>query len=187
MNTYEKLAVITALEKAVKDVKSEIRAEAEDGLLDTYDSMGVEKLALKLNGAKVGEFAVTYASEGYDIVDPEAFWDFALSYGFASIRRRIKAEMVDSVINALRDHFDEELVRECVYEEVAVDSDWERYVVNVAGVPTFLDSGVPVPGIEFRPKQVKGTRVTGCKPSEVIPIVNQIEGGVNALLLGEGK
>lgn len=187
MNPYEKLAVLTALEKALKDVKAEIRAEADDGLLDTYDAMGVERLALKLNGAKVGEFAVTYASEGYDITDPEEFWDFALTYGFASIRRGIRPEMVDSVINALRDHFDDDLVRECVYEDVAIDPDWEKFIVNVAGVPTFMDSGMPVPGIKHRPKRVKGTRVTGCKPAEVIPIVNQLEGGVNALLLGEGK
>lgn len=187
MNPYEKLAALTALEKAIKQVKAEIRAEADDGLLDAYDSMDVERLALKMGGQKVGEFAVTYAAEGYDVTDVEAFQEFALAYGFATVRRGIRPEMAESVINALRDHFDEEVLAECVYEEVAIDPDWERFVFPVQGIPTFMDSGLIVPGIRHRPKQVKGTRVTGCKPEEVLPIVGTLEGGLSALLLGEGK
>lgn len=187
MNPYEKLAALTAMEKAIKQVKAKIRAEADDGLLGTYDSMGVERLALKMGGQKVGEFAVTYAAEGYDVTDMAAFQDFALDYGFATVRRGIRPEMADSVINALRDHFDEDVVAECVYEEVAIDPEWERFIFPVQGIPTFMDSGMPVPGIRHRPKQVEGTRVTGCKPEEVLPIVGTLEGGMSALLLGEGK
>ena len=73
---------------------------------------------------------------------------------------------------------------EAVDEAVKLDPKWENYVENVAGVPTFLDSGMTVPGIEYTGQTVKGTQVRGCRPEDVGPIIAKL-GGVDALLLGE--
>lgn len=185
LTSYEAVAVATAMDKALKGVAKTARAEADSDLMEAYEGMGFEKMALKLSGQKVGEFAVVFAKDGWEVADKDAFEDFALTYGFAKVRRSIRPDMVDSVVSALRDAgYTEEILEEIVNEEVTVDSDWERYVTSVGGVPTFLDSGEIVPGLEFRPKHPKGTRVTGCKPEEVLPLVAQLPGGVEALLLG---
>ena len=188
MTPAARLAVLTAFENAVKDQIKIARAEVDAGAWAMYEDMGVEKTAMKIDGEKVGEVIMTFAKEGWDVTDPAAFEDFALDYGFAKVRRTIRPDMADSVISALRDAgFTDEVLADVVIEETSVDADWERYVTNVGGVPTFLDSGHPIPGIALRPKRPKGTMVRGCKPADVIPMVNRLEGGMSALLLGEAS
>lgn len=184
LTPMEKLPILVALEKAVKDELKATRAECDEMLLDFYDCDGFERRALRINGEKVGDFAVTFNSEGFCIEDMEAFEEFALSYGMATVRKTIKPEMVESVIKYIENDFDPEVVSEIIQSEVVISPDWEKAMVNVGGVAMYFDSGLSVPGVVPRPKTVKGTRVTGCKPKDVMPRLNQIEGGAAALLLG---
>lgn len=183
MNTFEQLAVLTAMEKAVKDRIKEVRSEANENLLEAYESMGVEKLALKVGGGtKVGEFIVTFNAEGFEVTDRAAFEDFALDYGLARVNRSIRPDMMESCIRALEGVFSEEVLAEAVEERVELNPDWEKAIYNIAGVPCYEDSGMPVPGLAVRPKTVKSTMVRGCKPVEVLPLA--FEGGAATLLLG---
>lgn len=188
MAPASRLAVLTALEKAVKEQIKLTRAEVDETAWSLYEDMGVEKTAMKIDGEKVGEVIMTFAKEGWDVTNPALFEEFALDYGFAKVRRTIRPDMTDSVISALLDAgYSNEVISEITNSETVVDADWEKYVTNVGGMPTFLDSGLPMPGVVQRPKRPKGTMVRGCKPADVIPMVNRIEGGVNALLLGEAS
>ena len=180
----EKLPILIALEKAVKDELKATRAECDETLLDFFESEGFEKRALRVAGEKVGEFSVTFNSEGFDIIDREAFEEFALDYGMATVRRTIRPDMMESAIRALEGVFEPDVLSEAIAEEVVVTPDWEKAMENVGGVAMYFDSGISVPGVVPRSKTIKGTRVTGCKPSDVIPRLNQIEGGAAALLLG---
>lgn len=184
LTPFEKLPVLTALEKAVKDELKVVRRECDEQLLDVYAADGYEKKALKIDGAKVGDFTVCFNSAGYDIVDRPAFEEFALEYGMARIRRTIRPDMMDSAIKALEDAFPPEVMDEVIEETVELSPDWEKAMFDVGGVVQYFDSGLNVPGVEIRPKTVKGTRVTGCKPADVIPRLAQLDGGVDALLLG---
>ena len=177
MRTTEKLALLTALQKMVKSALDDTRAEANEELLEAFEEDGVTKKALRLGGVKVGDFIVVMSTGKWRITDSAAFLDFALTYGFAREIRSIKSEYLNEVLNHLEREFPEAL-------EVTVEPDpkWENYVENVAGTPTYLDSGEVVPGIEFVGQTVKNTQVRGCKPEEVGPIIAKM-GGIDALLL----
>ena len=186
MDEMEQLAVLSAIEKAVNDRIKEVRDECNAKMLGAYDSMGAEKIALKACGAKVGDMTVTFDSDGWSVTDREAFEEFALDYGLARIERRIRPEMEQSVIKMLEKDLDPEVYAETVSESVVLSGDWEKAITNTGGVPTYLDTGLAVPGLDYRPKTVKGTMVRGCKPADVFPMISSLPGGINGLLLGDG-
>lgn len=184
MKPHERLAALTAMEKALKDAIKEARAEANGFLMDSYEDLGVEKMALRLGGEKVGEFVVTFNREGFEVTDSDAFGEFALDYGMADVRRTIRPEMMESAIRALEDVFEPEVLAQTVREEVVLRPDWEKAMENVDGVVQYMDSGMNVPGVRAVPKTVKGTMVRGCEPDKVFPILNAMPEGVSGLLLG---
>ena len=184
MKPTEKLAVLTAMKKALDVALKEARAEADDMLADAYDDMGVEKMALKLDGEKVGELLVTFTKDGFEICDRAAFESFAMDYGMAEVRRTIRPDMMESAIKALENVFSEEVLAETVEETVVIHPDWELAMANVGGVVQYMDSGMNVPGVMPVPKRVKGTMVRGCEPDKVIPIVNQLPEAATLLLGG---
>ena len=186
MEPMEQLAVLTAMEKAVKDRIREVRAECNDKMLGTYDSIGAEKIALKVCGTKVGDMTVTFHSEGFAVTDEEAFGEFAVDYGLATKRKRIRPEMMESAIKAIESAFEPDVAAEAIEEYTALSPDWEKAMERGNGCVLYMDSGMPVPGVEYRPKRVKGTMVRGCKPDEVLPLLRSLPGGIDGLLLGEG-
>lgn len=181
MNTREQLVVLTAMDKVVKERIKQVRAEADESLMEAYEEDGFEKAALKLNGQKVGEHIVTFNKDGYDIVDKTLFGEFALDYGMATIVKTIKPHMAAKaaeIVEASVDNPDDFLDFNVVF-----NPDWELAMERVGDTVCYMDSGLVVPGVEYRPKTVKGTMVRGCKPEEVMPVVSQM-GGVEQLLLG---
>ena len=179
MSVYEELAVLTALQKAVKARLDEVRAEADDGMGD-----GIEKRTLSVGGTKVGEIAETFAKEGWDVSDRDAFESFALDYGFAHVERRIAPDWMETCVKALESCFDADVLDDAIEERVVLDGDWEKRIEKVGDAPCYLDSGAVVPGLEWRPKRHKGTRVTGCDPAEVVPLLRSLPGGVERALIG---
>lgn len=186
MDVNEKLAILTALKKAVEDRLKEVRSEADADMREAYEEDGVEKKAIKVAGEKVGEIIVTYASDGYEISDRKAFEAFALDYGLATVKRTIKPDMMESCIKALEGVFDPEVMSEAVQETVEVSGDWEKAMERAGDAVCYMDSGMIVPGVEYRPKLAKGTMVRECKPDRVLPMLHAMPGGVEALLLGDG-
>lgn len=182
MNAYEQLAVLTAMEKAVKERIKEVRTEANAEMRSAYESMGVEKMALKVGGKKVGEFTMVGAGEKIAIEDRAAFEEFALDYGMATAKRTIDPRMMESAIKALESVFEPDVIEQAVIEEVILDADWEKAIVNVGGLPCYMDSNMPIPGLRFEAK-APTTRLTGCKPEIVLPIVNELPYGFNGYLL----
>lgn len=180
LSLTEQLAVLTALQKAVKAKLDEVRTLADVSLLDSYESDGVVKKALKVGGIKVGDFMVVLTADDFAVVDAAAFEDFALSYGFASVSSVIRPERMADAVAVL-----EEVAPEVLCEEVTLQGDWKKLLTNTGGVATFLDSGEPVLGVVVIPSRVKCTQVRGCKPEDVVPVVRAL-GGIDALLLGEG-
>ena len=186
MEPMEQLAVLTAMEKAVKDRIREVRAECNDKMLGAYDSIGAEKIALKVCGTKVGDMTVAFHSEGFAVTDEEAFGEFAADYGLAAKRKRIRPEMMESAIKAIESAFEPDVAAETIEEYTVLSPDWEKAMERGNGRVLYMDSGMPVPGVEYRPKRVNGTMVRGCKPDEVLPLLQSLPGGIDGLLLGEG-
>lgn len=181
MNGNEKLAVLTALKKLVNSELAKVREECDESLLEAYERDGVSKVALKVNGIKVGDFLITFNSNEWEVTDNESFSEFALDYGFATIEKSIKPEYMSRAIELLAE--DEP---DGITETVRVDPKWIDYITNEGGKPMFLDSGMEIPGVTYTGKTVKGTQVRKCEPEIVAPILRQM-GGFDALLLGAGE
>ncbi len=180
LSVNERLAMLTALQKAVKVELDATRAEADASMLESYENDGVVKKALKVGGVKVGDYIVVLTSGDWAVTDADALEDFALTYGFAKTELSIKPECMAAAVKLIEatDPF-------MLAETVTLDKDWKGYVANTGGAATFLDSGEIVPGIEPLPPRVKCTQVRGCKPEDVVPLLRQL-GGVDQLLLGDG-
>lgn len=181
MRADERVAVLTALQKMVKRALDEARAEADEALLAAYEEDGVQKKALKVAGVKVGDYLVILNKGEWAVADRAAFEDFALAYGMAEVKKAIRPEWAWRVIELC-----ERELPEAVCETVKVDPKWQDCITNVAGVPTYLDSGMEVPGLTYTGQTVKATQVRGCAPEKVAPIIARL-GGVGALLLGAGE
>ena len=179
LKVNEQLAVLTAIQKAVKAKLDEVRAEADADMLVAFEDDGVTKKALKLGGVKVGDYIVVLASDDFIITDADAFNDFALTYGFANQKMSIKPECMEQAIKII-----EEMDPFLLTEEVKPDSNWKKLLNNSAGTATYLDSGVPVSGVMVTGGGVKCTQVRGCKPEDVVPRIREL-GGIDQLLLGE--
>lgn len=180
----EQLAVITAMKKWATEQEKIIRSEADADFADLCDEYGTDKITLTLNGQKVGTYIMTFYPEGFNVTDRDAFEDFALSYGLATIKRSIKPAMMGAAIKVIEGNIEPEHVRDFVDEEVVLAGDWEEKLTRLGDRVFLADSGLEVPGVAFRPRIKKGAQVRDCKPDVVIPILQGLPGGINSLLLG---
>lgn len=179
MKPREQLAILTAIKKAVDQRIKDIRAVADEELLDAYYDDGVEKLALKIDNQKVGDFTVTFTKEGYTIEDQDALNDFALDYGMAYFYSYIDPDKMEDAISYLNE-FEPSFIK----SGIKLYDDWDKAINYIDGECTYMDSGVIIPGLKYKPREVKTTMVRGCKPEDVLPITRRL-GGVDNLLLGE--
>lgn len=180
MKTTEQLAILKALKKAVDDRIKEVREISDAELLEYYNDYGAEKIALKLNGQKVGDFLITFSKEGYEITDRAALNEFLADYGLADILITPRQEYLEEVNEYLRDKYGEEALEQSIWPL----KDWDKAVYFVDGECVYEDSGMVIPGLEYKPRSIKNTTVRGCDPEVVLPIVRSL-GGVDQLLLGE--
>lgn len=184
MNINEKLAVITALEKWVKEAKENIRSQADAEFADLCEAYNVERQTLTLNGQKVGTYTMEFNKEHFVVVDKIAWEDFASAYGIGVMRKKIRPGMMGSAIAIIEGAVEPESINDYIVEEFEVDPDWESYLVNVGGKVVFQDSGMEVPGVAFVPRAMNRPKVYGCKPADVVPILRSLPGGIETLLLG---
>ena len=175
MKLNEELAVLTALSKYVKARLDGVRAMADREMKKAYDEDGVTKKALRVGGAKVGDYIVTLTKGTWRVKDKAAFEDFALTYGFARVNKAIRPEYMAMAIELMED------VEGAIAKTVTVDEKWPDFIENVGGKPFYMDSELEVPGLEWAPQQIKGLQVRGCAPDDVMPIVKKL-GGVSKLL-----
>lgn len=185
MKTTERLAVITALEKAIKPAKDAVRAEAYEELMYAYQTDGYEKQKLRVNGEDVGELILTKKPGRYVITDQEALNDFALGYGFGTIRHEIKPYMMEKAVEIIEGFVGGEFISEYVDTNVDLDPAWEATLTHVGDIVTFKDSGLMVPGVKYIPEYKAGMQVRGCDPLKVLPLVNSLD-GVERILLEAG-
>lgn len=181
ISLLEKLAVLTALQKAVKDQITEVRAEADSEMYQLYSDDRITKRALKLGDTKVGDYLVSETKESYTIEDNEAFEDFALTYGFAD---EVKIIDPSKMLEAIA--FLQENNPTMIASEIVIDGNWEKAVTNTCGIATYLDTGLAIPGVKINPPTYKNTQVRGCKPEDVLPALQRSLDGmsVTQFLLG---
>lgn len=181
MNNREKLAVLTAVEKGVKERIKEVREDADEEFRTLMESEGVDRCALMAAGANVGTMTAAYEKEGFEIDDRAAFEEWALCNGLASVKRSISPLYMEAALNIVARE-----LPEAIREDTVLADDWEKAMDTVGDAVVAYGTTSVVPGVAFRPKAYKGTIVRGCKPEDVLPLLRQLPGGMDALLLGGG-
>lgn len=169
-------AIITGLKKQVAAVEKRIRYNLSRWFAEHPD---VDRINLMVGDRKVGTASRKTAKEDYKVTDADAFDDFALTYGFARVRKSIKPGWLGEVVQ-----WAEENCPEAVDTEVVLDGDWKNFLNHVGDTVTFLDTAEIVDGVEYVPEQPTNDFVIrGCEWGQVAPA---IERGMGALLLTGG-
>lgn len=176
-----RLAVLTAMKKAVDAQIKLVRPEVDREAYDAYQQDDVDRMALKVAGQKVGTISVE-TSMGIEVTDPDAFLAWAEGAGLAEEVTILTDEgLLAAMAWAETEHPE--------YVETITESDpnWEKKAKVVGRMVIHKDTGEQIPGVEAVLGRAK-TVVRGCKPEDVIPAVRELtEGAVEALLLGEGE
>lgn len=176
MNIEERIAVLTAIQKRAKEMLDELRPELNARALREYEESGVQKRAIRVGGEKVADLVVPMSKEDYEIEDPEAFKAFAEDYGLGSYVKAIDpARMSDAVAYLAAEH-PEVLAEEWRY------ADWKPAMTACGGGATYLDSGMPVPGVRRVKPSPKAPTLRGLKWEAVASAAGAIPGGVAGLL-----
>lgn len=178
----EKLAILTPLSKAVdRELKAVKQSEYE-----RMRGEGIERQSVTLAGQKVGTETMVAEKTTYtpEIEDPDEFWEFALDYGLASVKKEIDPECMDSAIKYLERNLPEDM-QDVIVKTVVLDEFWASRVECREDGCYLVGSDVKVPGVKSEPKTKKGyVMVRGCKEEDVIPAIQGIPGGIAALLGG---
>lgn len=153
--TPEELAVLNAMEKAIAPRLKEAKRQAVASLLEASER-GVEAIALKLNGQKVGKVAMRYGKEDFETLKPEgAALEFLLEHGLA-------------------------------HEELVPDDGWKETLAAVGGGVVFKPTGEDVSHLFCVVRKPDTAAVYGCKPTDVASALNgELPQRIAGLLSGE--
>lgn len=182
MNQMQRAAVLTALQKAVKQALDKVRGEADAELVDLYDESGADRVKVRLGDEQIATFSVTFDKPGYVVVDKEAFEAFLLRNGMATEACGIREAYIDEAVKLMQ-----RKCPEAIETTVRMRPGFEDLIVNKGGTVVVEGTGEVVPGVEPVPGKVKGTRLTGCDPEKVLPVLQQLPGGVAQVLALEGE
>ena len=140
------LAVLSGVERAVRDMARRARAEADAMLMEANDALGSKSAELRLFGEKVGSLSVAVSNPMVYVADEEAYQDWL----------RERYVLGDSRVQPFYE-------APLVVKSAVPRADGEGgYVVYDA------ETGEPVDGLSYHPGgEVKGTRLSGCKPDDV--------------------
>lgn len=180
LSRIQEAAVLTAIKKAVSARLEEVRAEADDDLLGLYEQTGADRIKVTVGDTEIGTFSLSFAKDGYEVVDQRAFEGFCLANGLADEVRSIKPEYTVAACDVL-----ERELPEAVQTTVRTRKDIDRLLVRVGDAYVVEGTSETVPGIIPKHKAVKGTTLRGCDPKTAIPALTTAE--MQGLLLGDAS
>ena len=168
LSSTERVAILTAMQKAVKEALN----DARDELGDSMRTSDVERLALKVGGEKVGTAIIAGRKTVPMIDNQDEFMEFALDYGFATSHKEINPALVPSLIRYLEINPPEDM-QDVIIERYELDNKWEEHI-ECRGEKCYLaGTDLEAPGVV--PCTTLGTlQVRDCKPVDVIPRLDNI-------------
>lgn len=95
MDKKDRLAILTAIERALKAELAQARQEVKDELLELNEEFGVTKVTAKF-GEGEANFTVSMTSGGYEVYDSEEFVEFMVDHNM--VRYEAKPEWIEHVI-----------------------------------------------------------------------------------------
>lgn len=176
LDNFQRVAALTAMEKAIKSELKASRELVDDIMLKQYEEQGITKRQLTL-GRKVGDISIIQPKDEYLITDHSEFDEFALLNGIAEEKITVKPEYKLQIQKILEEHLPEAL-----QVEVEPVKDWQQFITWDGEKSYIAGTDCEVPGITHIEKRPQ-VRITGCKPEDVAPMLRGVT--INQLLLGE--
>ena len=188
-----KVAALTALKKLVDDRLGPEREELDADMAELFEAQGVERAALRIGDAKVGEVGVAYSPDRFEVYDVEDMAETAPH--LVREERRIAPEYMDAVVKHLSEYYEPDVLDDVLETRLVPVEGWDKRLVWDAdsACATNRETGEVVDGVAYVPRKVKRdrdgrivTRVTGCKPEDVAPLLRAQfgSGGIMGLLEG---
>lgn len=144
-DAISRAAVFSAVAKWAREVAKNERAKADAIVMDAHDRYGADSVNVEVCGRRVGKLSVATSQSGPDVTDVKAFEEWMRGRyedGDSRIARHVTYDVKSGDIN-----------------EIAT-FDSGRAIDRL--------TGEVIPGVEWRKGgEVKGTRLTGCKPADV--------------------
>ena len=158
------VAVITALEKYVKQEKASARLKADALIYDAYEAIGADRIPIEMDGEKVGEITITFTTPSPVITDMEAYEAWAT-----------ENDLTQEHVEVIADRLDIEKVRAMWPDAVrtsraaAQPSAIEEQLTRAGEKVIYTPTGEIIPGVAYTERRPKHTVVRGCKPEDVLP------------------
>lgn len=155
-----RVAILTALEKAVKRQREDARAELDRELMRAHEEDGVSGLDLFVGDEKVGRLYTVKPSAGIYVGSEFKAWAVENGHGRTTLTVDVgdAPQVVLDEINALLDQFG------MAYEyELAVEEGFKK-TLEVRGNSVVDQNGEVVPGTYVRENS---PRIRDCKPETV--------------------
>lgn len=188
-----KVAALTALKKLVDDRLGPEREELDADMAELFEGQGVERAALRIGDEKVGEVGIAYTTPRFEVFDVE---DMAETAPYlVREERRIAPEYMDAVLSHLEKYYEPDILDDIVETRLVPVEGWEKRLMWDAdnAVAVNKETGEAVDGVVYVPRKVKRdrdgrivTRVTGCRPEDVAPLLRAQFGDAGIMGLLEG-
>lgn len=182
LNAIQKTAILTAVKKSLESELKQYRAEADEEILELYEGFGSDRVKIKLGDVEIGSMTLCFATDEYIVTDEAALNEFLLLNGLATEKTSIDPTYMVEVIARIKDDMPQAIVT-----EVVPTKDFSKLIKRVDDSFVIEGTNEVVPGISPAPQKIKGTRITGCKPEDVLPVINSLPGTLDTLLLGGGQ
>lgn len=160
------LAVLSGVEKAVRDMARRARAEADAVLMEAHGALGSKSAELRLFGEKVGSLSVAVSNPQVYVADEEAYQDWL----------RERYVLGDERV---RPFYEAPLVVKGAVPRADGEGGYAVYDAQ---------TGEPVDGLSYHPGgEVRGTRLSGCRPEDVARVLRRENMGLGdgiALVMG---
>lgn len=164
MKELEKLAVLTALQKAVKSELDKVRATCEKELNAQFDAEGIDRKRLSIGGIEVGTLSLRFAKDEYIVTDEQAFYGYLTACGGTIERHRLKDVYAEEAYKRLGD--EGKHMFETYYE---VEPLFAKAFKRIKDDMVLDGVNEVIPGCKPSEKEPIGTLVRGCKPQDVLP------------------
>lgn len=180
MNNREKLVVLTAMQKAVKQAVDDMRADVTDEVRAMYVD-GDKPGDVKMFDEKIGTISVTQNKEGFTVTDVGAFDEWCHESGI-ECTPRLAVPLTDEQVLEVAERYGLDV--EWVPKDVAGIM---SHISHVNGVAMESDTGEEVPGVEWSPASFKGIMVKENGTLDVLYRNGALDDAATLLLEGGGR
>ena len=160
MNTLQRLAIVTALDKRIYQVKQQLRQEAVTEAAEQYRNFGATTFKPHLDGKQLATVSLKNAEAKATITDEDALCAWAVEYGMPTVRTPEWSQLQAIVQEKGWEWIDANLP-ELFVERAVLPDDFTAGLLNRDGKAFDPVTGDEVAGVEFvqKPYEVAVSKV----------------------------